>query len=148
MSDGVVTPTPRSRTAPNRTWGPAGFCATLRGMAEGEGSTTTADRDEARTVDTEALDERTAAVARLAASLALRAPPAFYRRSIDDALAAGATVDDVVGTLTVVARTVGLARVVSAAPDLALAVGYDVDDALETLDDPRAADARGPAGLA
>jgi 4-carboxymuconolactone decarboxylase len=117
-------------------------------MAEGEGSTTTADRDEARTVDREALDERTAAVARLAASLALRAPPAFYRRSIDDALAAGATVDDVVGTLTVVARTVGLARVVSAAPDLALAVGYDVDDALETLDDPRAADARGPAGLA
>lgn len=143
-----MTPTPPSRTAPERTWGPARFRAALRGIAEGEGSTTTADQDEARTVDREGLDERTAAVARLAASVALRATPEFYRRSIEHALAAGATVDDVVGTLTVVARTVGLARVVSAAPDLALAVGYDVDDALETLDDPRAADARGPAGLA
>jgi 4-carboxymuconolactone decarboxylase len=94
------------------------------------------------------LDERTAAVARLAASVALRATPASYRRSVQHALAAGASVDEVVGTLEVVARTVGVARLVSAAPGLALAVGYDIDDALETLDDLRAAEARGPRGLA
>ena len=51
------------------------------------------------------------------------------------ALAAGATADDVVGTLRAVAPSVGLARVVAAIPGLALAAGYDVDAALESLDD-------------
>jgi hypothetical protein len=36
--------------------------------------------------------------------------------------------------LKVVAPTVGLARLVTAAPGLALALGYDVDAALETVD--------------
>jgi alkylhydroperoxidase/carboxymuconolactone decarboxylase family protein YurZ len=53
---------------------------------------------------------------------------------VDRALAAGATVDDVVDTLKVVAPMVGLVNVVSAAPTLALALGYDIDAALETLD--------------
>ena len=47
------------------------------------------------------------------------------------AQAAGASVDEVVGSLIAVAPIVGLARVVSAAPVLALAIGYDVDAALE-----------------
>jgi alkylhydroperoxidase/carboxymuconolactone decarboxylase family protein YurZ len=94
------------------------------------------------------LDERTAALARVAALVAQRASPASYRHGVERALDAGASADEVVATLKVVARTVGLARVVSAAPGLALAAGYDIDDALETLDDPRAADARGPVGLA
>jgi alkylhydroperoxidase/carboxymuconolactone decarboxylase family protein YurZ len=110
--------------------------------------TTASFGDAAGAAGQDGLDERTAAVARLAAAVALRATPAAYRRSVEHALAAGASVDEVVGTLKVVARTVGLARVVSAAPGLALAAGYDIDDALETLDDPRAADARGPVGLA
>jgi hypothetical protein len=38
--------------------------------------------------------------------------------------------------LKVVAPSVGLARVVAAAPGLALALGYDIDSALETLDVP------------
>ena len=38
---------------------------------------------------------------------------------------------EIVGVLIAVAPTVGLARVVSAAPELALAIGYDVDAALE-----------------
>jgi alkylhydroperoxidase/carboxymuconolactone decarboxylase family protein YurZ len=80
------------------------------------------------------LDPRTAALARLAVLIALRAPPASYRRGVDLARAAGASVDDIVDTLKVVAGSVGLARVVAAAPDLALAVGYNVDGALETLD--------------
>jgi hypothetical protein len=48
----------------------------------------------------------------------------------------------VVDTLTAVAPSVGLARVVSAAPGLALALGYDIDRALESLDDPRRAGRR------
>lgn len=87
------------------------------------------DRDS----DRHGLDERTAALARLAALIALDAPPASYRRTVHVALAGGASVEDVVDTLAVVARTVGLVRVVAAAPGLADAAGYDVDAALETL---------------
>jgi hypothetical protein len=58
------------------------------------------------------------------------------RRGVDLALATGASDDDVVETLTIVARTVGLARVVSAAPDLALAP--------RLRHRPRARDARRP----
>jgi hypothetical protein len=46
-------------------------------------------------------------------------------------LASGASIDEIVGTMIAVAPTVGLTRVVSAAPELALALGYDVDAALE-----------------
>jgi len=49
------------------------------------------------------------------------------------ALASGATVDEIVGVLIAVAPTVGLARVVSAAPEVAVAIGYDIDAALEEV---------------
>jgi 4-carboxymuconolactone decarboxylase len=80
------------------------------------------------------LDDRTAALASLAALLAMRASARAYRDCVDRALAAGASVDNVIDTLKVVAPAVGLARMVSAAPDVALALGYDVDGALEALD--------------
>jgi 4-carboxymuconolactone decarboxylase len=78
-----------------------------------------------------ALDDRTAALARVAALVSLRACPDAYRGTVAVALAAGASVDEVLDTLRAVAPAVGLARVVSAAPLLAEAVGYDVDAALE-----------------
>jgi alkylhydroperoxidase/carboxymuconolactone decarboxylase family protein YurZ len=129
------------------TRGSADHLDTLRFLAE-TGAVIAPPRDTTRGIDSQGLDVRTAALARLAALIALRAAPATYRRTLDGALAAGASVDDVVDTLKVVARTVGLARVVSAAPGLALAVGYDIDDALEALDelppdDPPPDDARG-----
>jgi alkylhydroperoxidase/carboxymuconolactone decarboxylase family protein YurZ len=80
------------------------------------------------------LDKRTAALACLATLVAMQAGPSSYQRCVDRALAAGASVDDVIDTLKVVAPSVGLARVVSAAPGLALALGYDIDAALEALD--------------
>jgi 4-carboxymuconolactone decarboxylase len=88
-------------------------------------------------MDRHGLDDRTAAVASLAALLATRASAGAYRDGVDRALAAGASLDDVIDTLKVVAPVVGLARLVSAAPDVALALGYDVDGALEALDMPR-----------
>ena len=51
------------------------------------------------------------------------------------ALAAGATVDEIVGVLIAVAPNVGLARIVSAASEVALAIGYDIDAALESDDE-------------
>ena len=86
------------------------------------------------TVDDSTLDEKTHALARLSASLAIDAAPISYQSSVELAVAAGATVDEIVGCLIAVAPVIGLARVVSAAPELALALGYDVDAALETRD--------------
>jgi alkylhydroperoxidase/carboxymuconolactone decarboxylase family protein YurZ len=83
------------------------------------------------TVDASRLDPKTHALVRLGASLAIDAAPSSYQANIEVALAVGANIDEIVGTLIAVAPTVGLARVVSAAPELALALGYDVDAALE-----------------
>jgi len=83
------------------------------------------------TVDISRLDQKTHALVRLGAALAIDAAPSSYQSTIDMALAAGASIDEVVGTLIAVAPTVGLARVVSAAPELALALGYDLDAAFE-----------------
>lgn len=84
------------------------------------------------TVEVSGLDPKTHALVRLGASLAVDSAPSSYQANTEVALAAGASVDEVVGTLIAVGATVGLARVVSAAPELALALGYDVDAALET----------------
>ena len=50
------------------------------------------------------------------------------------ALAAGASYDEIVATLEAVTPVTGTARVVQCAPKLALALGYDVEEALEELD--------------
>ena len=75
---------------------------------------------------------------RIAALVAQGGSAACYEATIATALAAGATPDEVVDTLVAVAATVGLARVVSATPAVACALGYDVDVAFEApwLTDP------------
>jgi 4-carboxymuconolactone decarboxylase len=85
-------------------------------------------------IEASGLDPKTHALARLGALIALDAAPASYQWNVGMALASGATVDEIVGVLIAVAPTVGLARAVSAAPELALAIGYDVDAALEAID--------------
>jgi alkylhydroperoxidase/carboxymuconolactone decarboxylase family protein YurZ len=80
------------------------------------------------------LDAKSNAIACLGASVALNANPSGYQTHVDDAYAAGATTAEIVGVLIAVGPTVGLTRVVSAAPALGLAVGYDCDAALEQLD--------------
>jgi alkylhydroperoxidase/carboxymuconolactone decarboxylase family protein YurZ len=80
------------------------------------------------------LDARTCAVSRIAALIALDAASPSYLTSVDEARAAGATDAEIVGTLVGLMPIVGVARVVSAAPKLALALGYDVEAALEDAD--------------
>jgi alkylhydroperoxidase/carboxymuconolactone decarboxylase family protein YurZ len=63
---------------------------------------------------------------RLGALVAVGAATASLRRTVQLALAAGATESEIVGVLVAVAPTVGLARVVATAPKLADAIGYDV----------------------
>jgi len=83
------------------------------------------------TVEVSRLDPKTHALVRLGALLAIHAAPSSYQANVEVALAAGASFDEIVGILIAVAPAIGLARVVSAAPELALALGYDVDAALE-----------------
>jgi 4-carboxymuconolactone decarboxylase len=64
---------------------------------------------------------------RLGALLALGAATSSLRTTVGRALEAGATESEIVGVLIAVAPAVGLARVVSSAPRLALAIGYDVE---------------------
>jgi 4-carboxymuconolactone decarboxylase len=62
---------------------------------------------------------------RLGALVAVGAATTSLRRTVELALAAGATEAEIVGVLVAVAPTVGLARVVATAPKLATAIGYD-----------------------
>jgi alkylhydroperoxidase/carboxymuconolactone decarboxylase family protein YurZ len=76
------------------------------------------------------------ALLRLAALVALGASDETFRATGSAARSAGATDDDLLGVLLAVAPTVGLVRVVAATPGLALAVGYDIDAALEDTGPP------------
>jgi 4-carboxymuconolactone decarboxylase len=51
--------------------------------------------------------------------------------AVESALAYGATTEEIVGTLIAVLPAIGSGRVVSAAPKLSLALGYDVAAGLE-----------------
>jgi alkylhydroperoxidase/carboxymuconolactone decarboxylase family protein YurZ len=83
------------------------------------------------------LDAKTRALVCLGAVLSAGASPVTYQWATQVALAAGATDEEIVGTLIAVAPVSGLTRAVSAAPELAIALGYDVDEALETVTDTR-----------
>ncbi len=85
------------------------------------------------------LDELSESLLRIGALIALDAPPSSYRHEVDEAMAAGAGLEELLGVLLAVAGPVGSAKVFSAAPRIALAAGYDVDEALEAMDpDPEA----------
>jgi 4-carboxymuconolactone decarboxylase len=80
------------------------------------------------------IDPRSHALLRIAALIAVDAAPPSYMSTVDAGLEAGASYNEIVGTLIAVMPIVGVARVVSAAPNLALALGYDVSEALELVD--------------
>jgi len=77
------------------------------------------------------LDPRTHALVRLAALAAIGTSVSCYHESVEAALSSGASADEIVGILIAMAPAVGIGRVVSAAPDIALALGFDVLAALE-----------------
>jgi 4-carboxymuconolactone decarboxylase len=69
------------------------------------------------------LDPRSFALVKVAALIALDAPPASYLWQVGTALDAGATPADLVGVLIAIAPQVGGPRVVAAAPELMMALG-------------------------
>ena len=82
----------------------------------------------------DALDERMASLVRLAALVAVDADTPAYQCEVRDAISAGVSPEQITGVLAVVARIAGSAVVMSAAPKMALAMGYDVDAGLEDAD--------------
>ena len=75
----------------------------------------------------QALNPKVDLLVRLGALVAIGAETASLRAAVRRAIDAGATEAEIVGVLIAVAPAVGLARVVSTAPRLAVAIGYDMD---------------------
>ena len=74
------------------------------------------------------LDARSYALVKIAALIALDAPPASYLWQVANALDAGATPADLMGVLIAVAPQVGGPRTVAAAPELMVALGLSLPD--------------------
>lgn len=74
------------------------------------------------------LDSRTFALVKIAALIALDAPPASYAWQVANALDDGVTPEDILGVLKAVAPQVGGPKVVAAAPEIMLALGLSLDE--------------------
>lgn len=84
---------------------------------------------------TTALDSRTVALLRLGASVAIGSSAVSLEWSATRAVAAGATDEEIAEVLLAIAPVTGLGRVASAAPEVAIALGYDIEAALEDPDE-------------
>jgi alkylhydroperoxidase/carboxymuconolactone decarboxylase family protein YurZ len=74
------------------------------------------------------LDPRAFSLVKIAALVAVDAPPASYLWQVGAALDAGARPRDILGVLTAIAPQVGLPRVVAAAPEIMLALDLELPD--------------------
>jgi 4-carboxymuconolactone decarboxylase len=74
------------------------------------------------------LDARTFSLVKIAALIALDAPPASYLWQVANAQEAGATPQDLLGVLRAVAPQVGGPRAMAAAPELMLGLGLQLPD--------------------
>ena len=83
----------------------------------------------------QALDARSVALLRLGGSITAGSAGPMWQQRVGEALDAGMSFDEIVAALVALAPTIGIERVVAVAPDLARALGYDIDAALERLDD-------------
>jgi len=72
---------------------------------------------------TSGLDSRLYSLVKIAALIALDAPPASYLWQVGNAVASGCTAQDILGTLIAVAPQVGGPRTVAAAPEIMVALG-------------------------
>lgn len=74
------------------------------------------------------LDARTFSLVKIAALIAVDAPPVSYLWQVANALGSGATPQDLVGVLRAVAPQVGGPRAMAAAPEIMVALGLELPD--------------------
>ena len=89
----------------------------------------------AASVEHNSLPPRELMMARLAALIAVDAPPASYLANAGAAADSGVTADDLQGIMIAVAPVVGTARVVSAGGKILRALGFAIVVADEMADD-------------
>jgi 4-carboxymuconolactone decarboxylase len=77
------------------------------------------------------LDPKTQALVRIGALVAVGGSVPSYGVEADTAVSAGATDAEIIEVLLGVVSVVGLPSAVTAAPALAMALGYDLNEALE-----------------
>jgi hypothetical protein len=80
------------------------------------------------------LEPREHAFARIGALIAMNAAAPSFMSAVEPALRAGASEREVVGALIAVLPLVGVSCVVSVAPNVGLALGYDVSEAFEAFE--------------
>src|SRR3954468_16445731 len=73
------------------------------------------------------LDPRAYALVKLATLIAVDAPPASFVTQVAWALESGVTAEEILGVLIAAAPQVGIPRVVSAGPEVMLALGMSLD---------------------
>jgi 4-carboxymuconolactone decarboxylase len=81
------------------------------------------------------LDPRSYSMVKIAALVAMDAPPASYMWQVENAVAAGVSPKDILGVLFAVAPQVGGPRVVAAAPEIMLALGLSLPDESQDEDE-------------
>ena len=74
------------------------------------------------------LDPRSFALVKIAALMALDAPPASYMWQVGNALEVGVTPEDLMGVLLAVLPQIGGPRAAAAAPELMVALGLALPD--------------------
>lgn len=72
------------------------------------------------------LDARAFSLVKIAALIALDAPPSSYLWQVANALGSGCTPEDLLGVLKAIAPQVGGPRVVAAAPEIMVALGLSL----------------------
>jgi 4-carboxymuconolactone decarboxylase len=72
------------------------------------------------------LDQRSFALVKIAALIALDSPPASYLWQISNAIDAGASPRDILGVLRAIAPQVGGPKAISAAPEIMVALGLSL----------------------
>jgi 4-carboxymuconolactone decarboxylase len=81
--------------------------------------------------DDSGLDSRSYALCKIAALVAMDAPPASYLWQVAGALDAGVTPRDIIGVLAAVAPQVGMPRVLAAAPEIMVALDLELPDGVD-----------------
>ncbi len=74
------------------------------------------------------LDPRAFALTKIAALVAMDAPPASYVWQVANALDAGATPREILGVMRAIAPQVGMPKVIAAAPEIMVALGLSLPD--------------------
>jgi alkylhydroperoxidase/carboxymuconolactone decarboxylase family protein YurZ len=74
------------------------------------------------------LDPRAYSLVKIAALIAIDAPPASFMAQVTIALEAGVTPEEILGVLIAVAPQVGIPKVVAAAPEVMLALGLALEE--------------------